>query len=57
MSTLFLFTECLSGHYGMKCRERCSGHCLSEETCDYVNGVCSSGCQDGYIGTRCDDSK
>lgn len=50
-------TECPSGNYGMKCRERCSSHCINIETCDHVSGKCTRGCQDGYIGAHCDDSK
>lgn len=48
---------CESGHFGKDCRERCSGNCLNNETCDYVSGKCSSGCQDGYTGTLCKKSK
>lgn len=49
--------ECPPGYFGKGCRERCSGHCIREEPCDYVSGECPNGCQDGYIGERCSDCK
>lgn len=49
--------ECPSGQYGLDCSERCSGYCTNNEPCDYVNGICPSGCQDGYIGTHCNNGK
>ena len=35
----------------------CSGHCLNNAVCDYINGKCSDGCQPGYIGKLCNDCK
>lgn len=49
--------ECPPEQFGLDCRERCSGQCINNEACDHASGVCSSGCQDGYIGTRCDECK
>lgn len=51
------FIECSYGHYGPACRERCNGHCVNNETCDHVSGVCPSGCQDGFVGPNCNNSK
>lgn len=52
-----LHLECPAGHFGIECRERCSGHCIDNEPCGHVSGECPSGCQDGYIGTDCANSK
>lgn len=41
----------------MNCSKRCSGHCINNEPCDHVSGVCSSGCQDGFDGTHCNHCK
>lgn len=41
----------------MNCTERCIGHCIKSEPCDHVSGVCTSGCQDGYIGLYCNGCK
>lgn len=49
--------ECPTGYFGKSCRERCSGHCTNNASCDHVSGECSNGCQDGYIGTHCGDCK
>lgn len=52
-----LNSECKLGHFGMACKETCSDQCLNSETCDHVSGVCSSGCQDGYLGIYCNNCK
>lgn len=39
----------------MACRERCSGHCTNNESCDHVSGQCTRGCQDGYLGIYCNN--
>lgn len=49
-------TVCPFGTFGSECRERCSGHCINK-TCDHVLGVCPGGCQDGYVGTFCNNCK
>lgn len=51
------YIECLPGQFGMGCRERCSGYCLNNEPCEHVSGVCSNGCQNGFIGTNCNNCK
>ena len=48
---------CLSGYYGYRCKEACSGHCFNNTICDTIDGKCSDGCQPGYIGKLCNDSK
>lgn len=50
-----MFLECISGNYGTACRERCSGYCKNNKTCDYINGVCPDGCEDGYTGELCNN--
>lgn len=56
-SFLFLKSECSLGHFGVNCRERCSGHCLNDKPCDHVSGICAIGCQDGFIGKYCNKCK
>ena len=51
------FVDCLSGYYGHRCEKVCSGHCLNNTICDYIDGKCSDGCQPGYIGKLCYDCK
>ena len=51
------YVDCVPGHYGHKCEKACSGHCLNNTICDYIDGRCSDGCQPGYIGTLCDACK
>lgn len=53
----FLCIECLSGKFGLDCKERCSGQCANGEPCDHVIGVCHSGCQDGNTGNNCNSCK
>lgn len=50
-------SECVPGHFGMDCREFCSGHCESNDPCDHVSGVCPDGCQDGYMELYCNRCK
>lgn len=54
---LSFYLECSTGYFGMNCSKNCSGHCGNNESCDHVTGVCFNGCQDGYIGARCDESE
>lgn len=30
---------------------------MKNELCDYISGMCLSGCQDGYFGEYCNNSK
>lgn len=53
----FLKSECSLGYFGVNCRERCSGHCLNDKPCDHVSGICTIGCQDGFIGEHCNKCK
>lgn len=50
-------SECVTGHFGMDCRELCSGHCINNEPCDHFSGICPNGCQDGFIGKHCNSCK
>lgn len=50
-------SECERNAFGLDCKELCSGHCNNNEPCDHVSGVCSGGCQNGYIGARCFNCK
>lgn len=61
VSLLILFTffsiDCELGYFGMGCKEVCSSHCLNNDPCDHVSGMCPNGCQDGYNGSNCQNSK
>lgn len=54
---LLICTECLPGYFGIDCNGKCSRHCINNEPCDHVSGVCLSGCQDGFVGTLCNKCK
>lgn len=56
-NNFFFYKECQPGHYGLDCMDNCIGHCLNNQPCDHISGVCSSGCQDGYTGPLCTDGK
>lgn len=53
----FVYVVCSPGHFGLHCKEICSGHCINNELCDHVNGLCTRGCMDGYIGGHCNICK
>lgn len=40
------------GEYGVNCSKVC-GACYGKEQCDYENGFCPNGCEDGYKGRQC----
>lgn len=44
--------ECVSYKYGPNCAFDC-GHCKDERSCAAENGVCSDGCDFGWIGDLC----
>lgn len=48
---------CPPGQFGIGCREGCSGHCINNEPCDHISGVCSTGCRDGFVGSYCTNCK
>lgn len=56
-NTFYCTLGCLSGYFGLNCRERCSGQCINKKPCDNINGVCLNGCRDGYTGTHCNKCK
>lgn len=49
--------ECSPGYFGMACKEQCSSYCIEKQPCDFINGECTFGCQDGYIGKYCTTRK
>lgn len=49
-------TACDNGTYGADCMEFC-GKCLDNEQCHHINGTCFSGCDPGYQGLNCTESK
>lgn len=53
---MFIFKECNEGQFGQNCDFEC-GHCLHKKQCHYIEGTCSSGCDDGYRGIQCKKSK
>ena len=57
MHYLFIKSECPPGHFGVAYSEGCSDHCINNGPCDHVSGGCFGGCQDGYFGDRCFNSK
>lgn len=57
MAHYIYYKACLPGNFGKGCRERCSGHCQNNASCDHISGVCMAGCEDGYIESRCNNCK
>lgn len=51
------YIECSLGHFGLDCRNRCSSHCTNGEPCNHISGSCPNGCQDGFVGTKCNNCK
>ena len=52
---LFSHTVCPKNTYGVKCSKRCSENCGGpENACDNFTGFCTSGCDKGYQGERCE---
>lgn len=49
--TVLILTAC-EGEYGLNCNKVC-GLCYGNEQCDYENGACPNGCEDGYKGSKC----
>lgn len=43
----FYISECENNEYGAGCLEKC-GQCLGGDKCNFVNGICSNGCEAGY---------
>ena len=46
-----IFLGCVDS-YGEDCRYPCSEQCINGD-CDRFNGSCVSGCEDGFIGDKC----
>lgn len=46
------FKGCKPGFFGENCAHAC-GHCLNEQACDPVSGVCENGCEPGWEGLFC----
>nr|XP_034322152.1 protein draper isoform X3 [Crassostrea gigas] len=44
--------SCVHGYTGSICNKVC-GACYEKEQCDFKNGTCPSGCEDGYKGRQC----
>ncbi|XP_062592941.1 receptor-type tyrosine-protein phosphatase delta-like [Saccostrea cucullata] len=48
------YKECDIGFYGTNCTNRCL-NCLNS-ACNAGNGICIQGCEDGYMGQRCEQT-
>lgn len=49
--------ECLLGIYGKDCLNKCSENCMNSTSCDRFTGHCDGGCNTGWTGDTCDQSK
>ena len=56
LNFVFKFIECDGGRYGQNCSEICGG-CHGNEQCHHIDGTCPNGCNRGYSGDRCTQSK
>ena len=54
---VFLRQECSSDTYGKDCTKKCSEYCLHNKSCNHIDGACTDGCQNGYIGHICNTCK
>lgn len=56
---MFVSVGCPFGHFRSACNESCNINCLrkNDVLCDHIGGDCLNGCEDGYIGTHCNDCK
>ena len=54
---VFLRQECSSSTYGKDCTKKCSEYCLHNKSCNHIDGACTDGCQNGYIGNMCNTCK
>lgn len=50
------YPECTNGTYGANCGSTC-GQCRNDADCDPISGMCTFGCDPGWQGLRCQQSK
>nr|XP_022311506.1 multiple epidermal growth factor-like domains protein 10 isoform X2 [Crassostrea virginica] len=50
-----LCQECVVGHYSDNCDKNCSVFCKNH-SCEHTTGICTLGCQRGYIGSYCNQT-
>ena len=54
----YFATECRTGSFGPGCSNRCSTSCAGpDNSCHHISGACKSGCDPGYRGAKCEQSK
>ena len=55
----FIFSSaCPNGTYGVRCSQNCSVTCGGPDSlCHHVDGNCSSGCDAGFTGEHCNQSR
>ena len=53
---ILLILDCASGTWGVNCINKC-GQCRNGTVCDAVNGECQFGCNPGWKGNPCNESK
>jgi hypothetical protein len=47
-------SACAVGKYGPGCKNTCNENCKG---CHYITGYCEKGCNDGWIGKKCENRK
>lgn len=53
---LYIAIACAENYFGSKCQQQC-GNCKNGDVCNHVTGLCSTGCAEGWIGSRCNIGK
>lgn len=48
----YCLDSCPVGHFGYNCINKC-GHCTEMEKCNFVDGVCTEGCETKWYGQQC----
>ena len=50
----FICLGCPEGYFGFNCIHQCNKKCKG---CDRVDGLCNTGCLQGWAGTQCEERK
>ncbi|XP_062593912.1 multiple epidermal growth factor-like domains protein 10 isoform X2 [Saccostrea cucullata] len=46
--------RCFEGWFGLGCTNKCVGHCINNDNCNHISGICDGGCAPGWTGPMCD---
>lgn len=52
-----IIISCPDGQYGYNCQEKCNVNCGVPYKFDKITSLCTEGCQVGWKGITCNESK